>query len=546
MRGTRLALGLLLAFATVPLAAFAEATGPRPAQPPPSTGLTLDQKLTVGDITVSYPTGLEAQARDLMAVSQRVIPPRRARIPAVTQAFLDQKGMAERVADLLGCPERIDTAHRTVSAVVSGVETLTDALFLPMLSDARIYREADLKASGGLHDGVVDLTYDPSTDRFMLQICSGITGEGVNTPAGKGFLPFVVRDDGTFRTPPGLGLAEWVAQPIDELAVGSAITLRAATIHEAAEVILDGLGCDHPFTRWFSEGVANWVALQVVAQVAPEYLQLCREHFLPGREANPLRERINLLAWTRATYEREFVVAGDRGLDEASYLYATELIDRLLQGQPAGTLAKVVGKLKGAQPPDSDAICQAFREVMGKDARSMLLEYVPTHVRDGLAQGLAATKLQEGYQALSAGQLPRAATLLKEALEMSPSDADAHLNLAIIVRRALRGPQLPDPGTAQRRRLESERHIAIAAALTKRDPSRPFQIHGPVDNEARYALGRAEQFRGRIQEAKDILSQLPQGHEDAQEALKEIAEEERASPSRPADSATEPAAGDQR
>jgi tetratricopeptide (TPR) repeat protein len=523
----------------MPLAASAEGTGPPPGQPLPNTGPVLDQKLTVGDITISYPKGLESQARELMAVCEQVIPPRKAKYLAAAWAFSDQKAVAERVADLLGCPDWTDTADRLTAALAPATETLVETLFLPMLSDVRIYREADLKLYGGLHTGVADLTYDPNTDLFTFRVGLQVTDKTVGAPAQRGFLPELVRDDGTFRMPPGLDLAEWVAQRLDELAVGTAIAVRAAAIHEAAEAILVEAGCDHPFTRWFNEGAATWVALQVVAQVAPEHLQLCREHFLPGRAADPIRERINLLAWTQLTHEREFVLAGESGLSEAHYPYATELIDRLLQEQPAGTLAKVVRELRGSQSPDTDAICKAFREVTGKDARSMLLEYVPIHVRDGLAQGLAATKLQEGYQALSAGQLPRAATLLKEALEMSPSDADAHLNLAIVMRRSLQGSPAPSPRTEQRPWQESQRHLAIAAALAKRDPSRQFQMHGSVDDEARYAFGRAEQFRGRIKEAKDILSKLPQDHEDAQSALREIAEEEGAPAPRPADAASE-------
>jgi len=523
-----LGLAAFVALGAVPVGASAGGTGPPASQPSLNTGPVLDQKLTVGDITISYPTGSEAQAKDLMAVCQRVILPRRARLLAVPQAFSDRKATAERVADLLGCPDHSASAYDFLSAFASAVDALTENLFLPMLSDIRVYREADLKASGGLHSGVIDLSHDSTTDRFMLQINSWVTSEGVKAPSGRGFLPVVVRDDGTFRTPPDVGLAEWVAEPLDELVVASAVTLRAAVIHETAEVLLVRVGCDHPFARWFNEGVANWAELQVVAEVAPEYLQLCREHLLPRQEADPMRERTNLLAWTQATYQREFVLAGDAGLDEASYRYATELIDRLLHGQPRGTLAKVVGKLKESQSPDTDAICQAWQDVTGQDAKSMLLEYVPAKVRDGLAQGLTTVRLQEGYEALSAGRLPQAAALLKEALDMNPSDPDAHLNLAIIMRRALRRPQAPTPGTEQRRRLESQRHIAIAVALTKRDPSHQFQVHGPVDDEARYALGRAEQFRGRLTEANDILSKLPRDHADAQEALKEIAEEEKA------------------
>jgi len=533
MRRGRFSLSILLALAIMPLGAFAEGTSPLRGQPLPSTGLVLDQKLTVGDITISYPQGLEPQAKELAAVCQSVIPPRKARFLAVEKAFSDQKAMAQRVADLLACPEHAEAACQLLGAM----EPVTETLLLPMLSDVRIYREADLKAAGGLDAGLVSLSYDPKTDQFTFQISAQFNSRTPTPSSATSFLPTIVRDDGTFRTLANLGLAEYLSDRLDETVVGFAITVHAAMIHEVAESMLVSMGFFHPFARWFNEGAASWVQLQVVAQLAPEYLDVCREHFLPGREADPLRERINLLAWTQLTYGREFVVAGDSGLDEAHYPYATELIERLLDRQPPGTLATVVARVKGSQSPDSDAICQAFQEVTGKDARNMLLEYVPTHVRDGLAQGLASTKLQEGYQALSAGELPRAAARLKEALEMSPSDPDAHLSLAIIMRRALRGPQVPDPGTVQRRRLESERHIAIAAVLTRGDPRHQFQIHGPVDNEARYALGRAEQLRGRFGEAKDILSKLPQDHEDAQEALKEIAEQEKALTPGPADAA---------
>ena len=148
-------------------------------------------------------------------------------------------------------------------------------------------------------------------------------------------MPVIVRDDGTFRTAAGLGPAEDLAGKLDQVMESGATMIRGALVHEDAEIMLGILGFDHPFARWFNEGGANWVALQVVAQVAPEYLQLCRESFLPGREADPLRERINLLTWTQFTYGREFVVVGDAGLDEAHYPYATELIERLLDRNAA-------------------------------------------------------------------------------------------------------------------------------------------------------------------------------------------------------------------
>jgi len=530
---------MLLLWAAAPCPAPAAEAGPLPAtalMPRYHSGPLLSEKITIDGIAVSYPKGLESQAKELAAICQQVIPPRRSAFLAAGSALSDHGALARRVSVLVGCPEHADWAERALSHLLSANSAIDMAL-LPMFSDVRIYREADLKASGGVHSGVVDLGYDNRTDQFTLQVSFHHNSEAPDQSSGAGFLPTVVREDGTFRTRGAL--AENVSGILDTLALRPAITMRAAMVHEAAELVLVRAGFSHPFTRWFSEGVANWVELQVVAQAAPDHLQLCRERLLPGDEAEPWRERINLLSWTQLTHARELVALGDEGLDEAHYPYATELIGRLLEGQPEGTLAKVVGELKGLEQPDTGAICQAFGQVTGKDAWSMLLEYVPARVRDGLAHGLADTKLREGYEALSAGRLPQAAARLKEALEMCPADADAHLNLAIVMRRALQIPD-PAPAAAQRRLLESERHIALAAALTRGDESRAFQIHGPIDNEALFALGQAEHVRGRLQEAKDVLSKLPQDHKDAQQVLRQIAEQEQTPAPSPTGGATGP------
>jgi len=496
--------------------------------PAPQAG-PLDQKLVVGDITISYPTGLEAQAKELAAVCETVIPPRKAKFVAAWRAFPDATVVVKCVTDLLGSPEQADWAEKFLANVSAGMAPI-EGLFLPMFSDVRIYRVADLKVPGGVHGGIVQFGYDEKTDKAIGRIDLNYGSESPKLPEGKSFLPVVVRDDGTFKVK--AGLADDISGLLDGAVLECALTLRLVLIHEVAEAMLVGMGFHHPFARWFNEGAANWVQIQVVAELAPEYLDLSRGVCLPGPPPDPVRDKINLLAWPQKDYQNDF--SSDEEVDQASYRYATELVDRLLHGQPAGTLAKVVGKLgsrrtilaptsaPGSPLPDSDAICQAFREVTGADAKGMLLEYVPSSIREGLKQDLPPRKLEEGYQALSAGRFSEAAKSLQEALNMSPSDADAHLNLAIAIRN------VANPRSEQRRWLESQRHILIAAALTVSDPSRPFQLHAADDDEARYVLGRVEQMRGRTKEAREILSRLPKEHQDAQEALKEMAEEEKA------------------
>ena len=517
MRRGRLSPGVLLAVAITPLGALAGSTGPSTSEPVLSTGPVLDQKLTVVDITISYPTGLESQAKGIATVCQRVIPPRKARLIAAQRAFSDHTAIAKRVADLLGSPEHADLAYQVLSAPGPAI----DRFLLPMFSEVRIYKESDLKTSGGVHAGPISLVYDPKIDKVTFQFGMSRSSESVAPSVEGGFLPVVVRDDGTFRAQGGI--AEHVSGMLDELVIPLAVGLHASMIHEAAESILVvKRGFDHPFTRWFNEGAANWIALQVVDQLAPESSSSCRARLLPDPQDSRLREKINLLAWPQLDYEKQWALAEEIEISRASYRYATELIARVLRDQPAGTLAKVVRKLKGSCSPDTDAVCQVLRDVTGKNAKSLLLEYVPASVREGLKQYLPSKKLEKGYEALAAGDVWQAYRLLQEALDMAPSDADAHLNLAIAFRREPGWGQPPRPRSEYGQWQESERHIAIAAALSKCDMSRQFTVHAPVDDDARYVLGRAEQIRGRTKEAREILSKLPKTHEDAQSALKEM------------------------
>ncbi len=472
-----------------------------PQIPPSNPGPALDQKLTVGDITISYPRGLESQAQQVAEVCKTAVPPRREQFRTVQRAFSDAPRTARALTRLLGCPEDEEAA----TALIAGLGHLT-ALLEPMFTDVRIYREADLKASGGVSNGVFSLSYDPKEEKFQFQMglaLSGPAGPTTTRPDERGFLPVVVRDDGTFRAERGLTVH--VSDMLDGVANGLTLRTNLSALVMGSNVLLAKHCGSEPFTRWFYEGAAQWAALHLVQELAPEYVAPYREMVLPEAPVPQARARVNLLAWPLGEDSRPRDAD-----DEASRYCAYELIDRLLRDRPEGTLAAVTGKLKDQGPPGTETIVRAFDAILGSDSRSLLLEYVPEAVRTGLREGRPAKLRDEGYQALRDGDYARAARLLSDALDMTPSDADMRVNAAIAMRRS----GLPKQG--------SERQIRLAAMLAQAYGLQDFALQGKADDETWYVLGRLAQVNEQTDKAKALLGKLPATHADGQAALKEL------------------------
>jgi hypothetical protein len=76
-----------------------------PQIPPANPGPVLDQKLTIGDITISYPAGLEAQAQQVAETCKTVVVPRLERARAIESTFPDARRAATVLTQMLGWPE---------------------------------------------------------------------------------------------------------------------------------------------------------------------------------------------------------------------------------------------------------------------------------------------------------------------------------------------------------------------------------------------------------------------------------------------------------
>jgi len=173
-----LGLALLVALAAVPVGASAGGTGPPASRPSPNTGPVLDEKLTVGDITISYPTGLESQAQQVAEVCKTVVAPRLEKFRETERAFSDPKRIAAALTTVLGWEES-DGDLDLATAVAGAGQAM--AFLEPMFMDVRIYREKDLRSSGGVNNGAIRLSYDQATDKVQFSInfqMSGRAGVG--------------------------------------------------------------------------------------------------------------------------------------------------------------------------------------------------------------------------------------------------------------------------------------------------------------------------------------------------------------------------------
>lgn len=485
----------------VSCAALALTASARAAEPP--TAFPLDASLTVGETTIRYPHELAAQTKEVAKVCEATFP---SRLKALRHFSTLQDKVASRVVELLGCPEHAATVQEIVRQAAAGM-----ALQLDLLRDIRLYREADLLAAGGLHEGYVSLTYQPEADQFYFAFDTHRHLPGGTAPYL--FLPLPVRRDGTIGSR-GRPFAERLAFLSDSL-----VSSAPLAAHEAADMLLlADLSLRHPYTRWFNEDVGNWVAWQVVQELAPELKGACHDGFLPDAESRALRDQVNLLNWPQEDLAKPAPSAAEASLESADYAYAGEFFVRLLEKQPPDALARVVGKLKGLTSPDTETIGHATKEATGQDAMALLLEYVPPSVRTGLSSGAPSTLRATAVAGAGGGDYATAVKLLSQLLEMTPANSGAHAYLAVCLRHT-RAP-----------RDESEWRIRLAAALSQVQTSMPVSLGNASDPEALYVIGRIAQYSGDLQQAADLYAHLPKDHLDGFIARRELSRQNRPAP----------------
>jgi len=457
----------------------------------------LTQTLKVGETTIHYSPGMEAQAQELALAAEAVMPEIRSQTRQVSRYLGDTKGLAKRIAEMLGQPK----AEASLRKVLQDFNpAYMDKVMAGIQNDWRIYRLADLRAGGPFTEGLMTVSYDSASNIVNTQMQFKATSGKMDAPPAT-FLLFIINDDGTFKYDRKKYLS--LADEMRSMPQGLN-TMRTYTVHEAVEKYLaDDRKISHPYTRWFTEGVANWVAYRLGIEAIPSLTGDMTESAFPQPD-DPLREQINLPAWVQYIYTGEI----NPDLDRAQYRFATEMIRRCLEGQPDDALGKIINTLGKAPNPDTTAICRAIQAVTGVDAQALMQDYVPAQVKEDIRKNQLPV-----YLIMARRDEPqKMADMLTRYLQADPNNPLAHLRLAWALRKlgALRA--------------DTEQQIRLTCALGLSDEDL-FQFSDNDEVEVAYIVARIHQLCGDTKTARtmltDLLQRYPQ-HADARLALEEM------------------------
>lgn len=281
---------------------------------------------------------------------------------------------------------------------------------------------------------------------------------------------------------------------------------KVTIIHECAEATLIGAGNGfyHPYTRWFNDGVAQWINRRIIRESWPDEPNLYDKYWPNPAQMN-FNSQINLLSWLQLTFEKDL---GKQASSPVYYYYAEKLISNLFDDQPDDALPRVIAIAGKKKNPNTDDLCNVIRSVTNKDPKSALLKYVPDEIRLDLSENRPKLLTEQARCKASSRNYAGVIDDLKKILEITPDDASATFNLTWALRKL--------------HRPESEPYLLIASRLTtEMKDIKPYSD----DIDAAYLKGRLCQRWGNFKEARMIFNGLLKSDKhyiDASNALKEL------------------------
>lgn len=454
------------------------------------------KQLSSGGITVSYPDGLDAQAKKVMAIAQATIKPS---IEVHRQAIAllsDVDSLSTDIAQSLGADEKKDMAKMRLQSFKDKSTAL-----IASFANIRLVKKADAVATEGIDAGLMQVRYAKDKDAF------GMVFDEKDASADRlkrSFFPVIINGDGTVRSESKLG-----QMALDFL--GSGEPMAIAPVQDTISyLIAEPLKIYHPFTRWFNEGVSGWLTKQMVAKYDPKLNGLATSLFSPNAKSEEFRSKVNLLSWPQSPYQNRDAATFDPMLEAARTQYAIEAISNLLATAGPKALPKIMGGVNYAGNPDTDAICAAIQKATDTDFKQVLMGYVPKDVRNGIASGEAPKLITKAEGLAGQKKWTEAAAALRQALEMTPEDANARLNLAWIEREF-------------GERKDAELQIFLTAGVLKQQ-KHTFHLF-EYSIEGNYVCGRLAILMGNLEAARQFLEpvlELKPDHADAKRAMEEI------------------------
>lgn len=454
------------------------------------------KQMPAGGVSIFYPPAFEAQAARVAEIARKSIAPSVDVHRQIAALLGDLDAVAGNVADLLGAPEKQDEC-----AEMLGRYRLRSQALVRCFANIRIVRKADAVATKGIDAGALQVRYDQERDEFAM----GLDLEGLDESRLKrSYFPVLVNSDGSIRSEDKL--AEMAAGFL-----GTGEVLALVPVYDTVGYLLaEELKLYQPFIRWFNEGVSGWVTRQVATRFDRTLGTMAQELLAVSETSRSVRDRVNLFAWPQKPFQNRREPYFDPVLEAAHTQYAVELITEALGRDGPRVLPKVMADLNYNTGANTETICAAFQKAAGVDLKSKLMEYVPADVRAGIDSGRAAELIEQARKLAEDKQWAQAVDKLRAALQMTPEDVNARLNLAWLLREA-------------GERTDSEIQVFLSARLLTKGHYSFSLFEGSV--EGNYVLGRLAILLGNLEYARkflDTVLAIKPDHADAKRAMDEI------------------------
>lgn len=465
--------------------------------------LAADMKqLSSGGIIVSYPPGMDAQAKKVMAIWQSQVKPSIDVQRQTSTVLTNLDGISKDIAQMLGADEKQVLIKTRLESFKSKAQVMVAAF-----STVKLVSKGSAVATQGVDASLVQLRYIKEKDEFTLVVDL----QEVNPDKlKKSFFPVIVNADGSIRSETKLS-----AMALDFLGSGDALCL--APVHDTVGYMMgEQLKIYHPLARWFNEGVSGYITRQIISKYSPKLNSLAKSLLSVSDAAREIRPKINLLAWPQLAYQNREKAVFDPVYEVAATQYSIEVISNLLAKANPKVLPKIVSSVSLLGNPDTDAICAAIKKATDTDLKQTLMTYVPQDVAGGITSGEAPKLIAKAEALVDQKKWQESAAALRQALDMTPADVNARINLAWIEREF-------------GQRHDSEVQIFLTAALLKQQK---YSFHlWKFTVEGNYVAGRLAIMMGDLKTAKQCLETVlhyKRDHADAKRAMDDISKLEAA------------------
>lgn len=457
------------------------------------TGL---RTITEDGITVWYPPTMEVQAKRIMQMAKESLRPSIESHRKTINLLSKTDAMAKDIAVLLGAEERQDEVRTKLQSYKDKSQALVQCF-----TNIRLVKKSDAAGADGVDAGFMRVIYNDDTDEFNINLAGDFSDSDT---LKRSYFPVLVNADGSIRS----------ESKIAEMAgsfLGSGEPMIIAPVHQTVGFIIsEQLQFYHPLSRWFNEGVSGWITRYIVNKYDSKLSGVANTLLSVDARSKEYRDKVNLLAWPQPAFQNKNKDFFDAKLEVAQTQYAVELLSEFLGKNGSQVLSKIMSETKYGNNPDTGTICEKITKVTGKNFKDLLDGYVPDDIKAGIRVGENRKLVADAEKLALEKKWEPASEKLRRALQMSPEDVNARVNLAWIERE-------------MGERLDSEIQVFLAASLLKQQAYQ-FHLFAP-SAEGNYVAGRLCILLGNLEYAKKFLEPVLQAnpdHQDAKRAIEEV------------------------